>query len=106
MKPTVLGAGGGDIIEAGSNITITRVNGKRTISSTGGAGFSTLSATETPNEVITEFTFASALAQPSYIVVDNVWMKATTAAGTVNWTWSGTVATLTIPAVDDIWAVV
>lgn len=74
-------------------------------SSTGG-GFTALSATETPNGVLKVFTFASATAQPSYLVVDNVWMKAVTKSGTVNWTWLGTQATLTIPPVDDIWGVV
>lgn len=77
-----------------------------TISS--GGGFTTLTATETPNSNIKIFTFSGASAQPSYLVVDNVWLQATTAAGTVNWTWNnGTKkATLTIPPNDDIWAVV
>ncbi len=101
--------GGGDVVSAGSNITITTdVDGKKVIASTGGGGLTALSATETPNGVLTVFTFSTATAQPSYLVVDNVWMKATTAGGTVNWTWNnGTKkATLTIPATDDIWGVV
>lgn len=99
--------GGGDVVLAGSNVSITTdANGKKVINSTGGSGFTVLAATETPDGSRTQFTLPSALAKPSYLVVDNVWMKATTASGTVNWTWSGTVATLTIPAVDDIWGVV
>lgn len=72
------------------------------------SGFTELSATETPNGSLKVFTFSSASAQPSYVVVDNVWMKATSKAGTVNWTYaSGTKkVTLTIPANDDIFAIV
>lgn len=97
---------------AGSNMTISPqlVNGLLTLTfaSTGGSGFTTLNATETPDSSITTFTFAGATAQPSFLIVDNVWMRATTALGTVNWTWNnGTKkATLTIPAVDEILAVV
>ena len=72
----------------------------------GGGGFTPLAATETPNSILKVFTFSAASAQPSYLVVDNVWMKPTTAAGTVNWTWAGTQATLTVPPSDDLWAVV
>lgn len=97
--------GGGDTVSAGSNITITNVGGSKVISSTGGSGFTQLTATETPNGSRTAFTFAAASAQPTYLVVDNVWMKAIAKSGTVNWTWLGTVATLTIPPNDDIWGV-
>lgn len=71
-------------------------------------GFTTLAATETPDGSTTVFTFSTATAQPSYIVVDNVWMKATTKAGNTNWTWNSgaKTATLSIPPSDDIWAVV
>lgn len=105
---TTMARGGGDTIAAGTGISITNANGVKTIVATGGAGFSTLAATETPDGSTTVFTFATATAQPSYLVVDNVWMKATTAAGTVNWTWNGGTkkATLTIAPVDDIWGVV
>jgi hypothetical protein len=89
--------------------TIThRQSGVTDISFGSSGGFTTLDATETPNGSTTAFTFASATAKPSYLVVDNVWMKATSKAGTVNWTWNSgtTVATLTLPAQDDIFAVV
>lgn len=98
--------GGGDTVEAGSNVTITNTNGVKTISATG--GFQTLTATETPNGSLTVFTFASATAQPSFIMSDNVTLRATTAAGTVNWTWNAgtSQATMTIPPQDDITAIV
>lgn len=74
----------------------------------GGSGFTQLSATETPDGAITVFTFAAASAQPSFIIVDNVWMKATTKSGAVNWTWNAGAkqATLTIPPNEDIVGVV
>ncbi len=99
-------------IVAGPNMTITDsvTNGLHTLTFTasGGSGFSQLSATETPNGTIKVFTFSAATAQPSFLVVDGVWMQATTASGTVNWTWASgpKQATLTIPANDDIYAVV
>jgi hypothetical protein len=99
--------GGGDTVKAGTNITLTRnADGTTTITAAGGGGFSTLTATETPNGSRTAFTFAAAVAQPTYLVVDNVWMKAVSKAGTVNWTWAGTTATLSVPAQDDIFGVV
>lgn len=98
---------------AGSNMTITDsvVNGLHTITfvSTGGSGFTKLTATETPNGTTKVFTFSAASAQPSFLVVDGAWMQAVTALGTVNWTWVGGAtkqATLTIPANDDIYAIV
>lgn len=97
---------------AGPNMTISDslVNGLHTITftSTGGSGFTELPATETPDGSRTQFTFATASAQPSFLVVDNVWMKAVTASGTVNWTWNGgtKVATLSVPSSDDIFGVV
>lgn len=100
--------GGGDVVEAGSNVTITRVNGRRRIASSGGSGFTTLDATETPNGILTVFTFSSASAQPTYVISDNVWLRAVSEVGTVNWTWSAGLkqATLAVPSLDDIWAVV
>lgn len=100
-----------DIIP-GSNITITDslVGGLHsiTISASAGGGFSTLAATETPDGIIKVFTFSGASAKPSFLVVDNVWMRDTTALGTVNWTWdNGTKkATLSITPVDEVFAIV
>lgn len=99
--------GGGMKLKAGAGQTLTR-NSDGTWSFTTGGGFSTLAATETPNGTLAVFTFAAATAQPSFVVSDNVIMKATTKAGTVNWTWnSGTKkATLTVPPQDEIYAIV
>lgn len=96
--------GGGDIVMQGTGVTITNVDGKKVISATGGAGFTPLDPTETPNGSLTVFTFAAATAQPSYIISDSVWMKATTKSGTINWTWNaGTKqATMTVPPQDDV----
>ncbi len=75
--------------------------------STGGGGFTTLSPTETPNGIITVFTFPSATAKPSFIMSDNVIMPAIAQSGTVNWTWNGTTqATLTIAPIDTVLAIV
>lgn len=95
----------------GMTITDSVVNGLHTLtfsSSGGSGGITTLAATETPNGNLTTFTFADASAQPSFLVVDNVWMKATTATGSTNWTWDSGAkqATLSIPASDDIWALI
>lgn len=99
--------GGGDVVQAGTNVTVTRQNGKRVISSTGGSGLTALYATEVPDGIITVFTFALASTKPQYIVYDNVWMRETTAFGTTNWSWDNALkqATLALPPVDDIWAV-
>ncbi len=79
-----------------------------TLTGGGGGGLTELTATETPNGNLTVFTFAAAAAQPTYIVVDNVWMKAVSKAGTTNWTWNGGTlkATLAIPPTDEIFAFV
>lgn len=100
--------GGGDTVGAGTNITIATVNGVKVISSTGGSGFTVLTATQTPNGIRTTFTFAAATAQPSFIVSDGIWLKATSAAGNTNWSWNNLLkqATLSIPPTDDVWAVV
>lgn len=100
--------GGGDTVAAGSNVTITSVNGVKTISSSGGSGFTQLTATETPNGVLTVFTFALASAQPSFIISDGVWMEATAQDSTVNWTWNNVTkkATMTIPPASAIKGIV
>ena len=100
--------------KAGSNITITlTADTKGAITAqfdaSGGGGFSTLAATETPNGSTTVFTFASATAKPHFVMSDHVWMPSTDADGvTVNWTWNnGTKkATMTIPPYNDIIAIV
>lgn len=99
--------GGGDTVAAGTNVTITRLtSGAVQISAQ--AGFTALDPTETPNGSRTVFTFATATAKPSYIISDNVLMKATAKSGTVNWTWSSALkqATMTVPPQDDIEGIV
>lgn len=89
--------------------TVTRSpDGVTTVAITGTGGITVLDATETPDGNTTVFTFAGASAQPSYVVADNVWLRAMTKKGTVNWTWNaGTKAvTLTIPPNDELFAVV
>lgn len=102
--------GGGDVVTAGSNITITTdSNGKKVITGLSGAGFTPLTATETPDGSITVFTFALASTQPSFILADGVWKEPTDQDGvTVNWTWdAGTKkATLTIPPISGIKGIV
>lgn len=93
--------GGGDSIVAGSNITVTRVGGRRSIASSagGGSGFTELTATGTINSVNAAFTFTE---KPDYIVKDGVFMKENK-----GWTWSsGTLtATLDVPPDVDIYGV-
>lgn len=98
--------GGGDTVAAGANVSISQSGGVKTISVT--SGLTKLTATETPNGVLTAFTFSAATAKPSFVISDNVWLQATSKAGTVNWTWNSVskVATLTVPPVDDILAIV
>lgn len=101
--------GGGDTVLAGTGITITRDSvGRSTIASTGGGGFSTLDATETPDGINVVFTFSTASAKPSYIVADGVWTKATGKNGQVNWTWNAGAkqATLNVAPISDIYAIV
>lgn len=103
--------GGGMTLVAGSNITLVRNNnGTWSISSSGGSGFTTLTATETPSIAVPVFvfTFPAATAKPSFIIVDNVWQRDTTKAGGVNWTWNvgAKQATFTSAPQDDILGVV
>ncbi len=106
LKPGMGYVHGGGItrLTAGTNITIVKLtDGSYRITAAGG-GFTALTATETPNGVRTVFTFAGASAQPTYMRVDGTLTKATSASGTVNWTWNAGLkqATLVIPAQDDI----
>lgn len=65
-------------------------------SSTGG-GFTVLNTTSTVNNSNQAFVFPTATAQPTVIVSDGVWFTATDSNGVVQWSWSGTIATLVIP---------
>jgi hypothetical protein len=73
------------------------------------SGFTRLAPTQTPNGSRTVFTFATATAQPSYVVSDHALMPATDEDGvTVNWTWSQTnkQVTMTIPPNNGLFGVV
>ncbi len=97
--------GGGDTVAAGTGITISKnSNGVSTISSTGGGGFTTLTATEVPNGTLTVFTFSTATAQPTFIVSDGTFQPAVAKSGTTNWTWNAGAkqATMTVPPQNDI----
>lgn len=96
-----------DINFTGATVT-QNSDGSTTVAVTGGSGFTTLDATETPDGNRKVFTFAAASAQPTFIIVDNVWLRATTASGVVNWTWNGGTlkATLTTPANEEVLGIV
>lgn len=83
--------------------------GGTSTASTGG-GFTTLTATEIPSSItpVYIFTFPAAIAQPSFIISDNVWQRAITKSGTVNWTWNtGTKqATFIVPPQDEVLGIV
>lgn len=101
-KPSGYVHGGGDTVAAGSNITITTVNGRKVISSTGGGGnFSVMQPTGDVDGINTVFTFASA---PSVIVVDEgrTMQKVQKDGITTNWTGT-TVITLSIAPEFDIY---
>ncbi len=54
--------GGGDTVSAGTNITITNVNGTKQISSTGGSGaFTPVAVTPTPDDTTLIYTAASSI---------------------------------------------
>lgn len=99
--------GGGDLVAAGSGVTITEINHQKVISATGGS-VTYLEPTETPDGNIKIFTFTAAAAQPSSVLSDGVRMKAVTKNGIVNWTWNNSLkqATMTIPPENDIEAIV
>lgn len=101
----VLGGVTDDSLQEIRMLRVDPVTGRLLVSPSGGTGgFTTIDATEIPNGVRTVFTFPTATGQPAFIVSDNAMMRATTANGTVNWTWNaGTLeATMTIPPNEDI----
>lgn len=99
--------GGGDTVSAGSNVTITTVDGIKVISTLGGS-FTVLTATEVPDGNITVFTFPAATAQPTFIISDNAQMRPTTSSGVVNWTWDNILkqALMTVSPNEDIVAII
>ena len=73
----------------------------------GGGGFTVLQPTETVDGIRTVFTFATATAQPSYMLIDGLMKPPTTNAGSIIWTWnSGALqATFTTPPQDDLFGI-
>lgn len=89
-------------------VRVEPTTGRVLISVSGATGaFTVLQPTETPNGVLTVFTFATATGQPQFVISDNAMQQATTKSGTVNWTWNNGAlqATMTIPPQDDIVAI-
>ncbi len=81
--------GGGDTVDAGTNITITTVNGKKVISSTGGASLSVLAVTGTVNDSNVSFTVAS---QPTLVAINGVLYRTT--GDIITWTYLAGTLTL------------
>lgn len=102
--------GGGPVLSAGTGVTITfDDNGVATISSSGGGGFTKLSATEPVDGSRKIFTFATASIQPSLLVSDGVELTPLdqTVAQNVQWTWNEGLlqATMTTPPQFSIFAI-
>lgn len=100
--------GGGDTVVAGIGISIsTDSSGLKTISASGG-GFTSLTSTETVDGILTTYTFPSALAKPSFMIIDGAIQRATASDGAVYWTWNNATkkATFTLPPQDDIIGIV
>lgn len=93
-------------------ITFLKVGGFRGGGSSTG-GFVTLLATQVPNGSISVFTFATATAQPKFLVIDYAQKPAVAANGLVNWTWNNgtkqatlnTVGNQCPPPNEDIYAI-
>ncbi len=86
------------IINFGSNLTVSRnASGVITVSATGGAGVTELTATGTINSINTAFTF---LSKPTYIFVDGTKYRENE-----GWTWNGGTLTATTTKAPDfsIW---
>lgn len=91
----------------GAGVTITNGHGTITIAAAGG-GLSQLTTASTVNGTNTTFVFASASAQPSYVVSDGVWLTILDNNSNPQWAWtSGTkTVTMTVPPTGSIFAVV
>lgn len=85
--------GGGDTVQAGSNITITRTSsGKTVISSTGGGGLSPQQKTSgTIDDSNTVFGFAT---QPTLVNVNGGFYQQT--GGSITWTWNAGTSQVTL----------
>ena len=68
--------GGGDTVGAGTNVTITTVNGTKIINASGGGGFTILNTASAVNNSNQTFVFSTATAQPTFVVLDGVYFTA------------------------------
>lgn len=89
--------GGGDTVGAGTNITITNVNGVKVISSTGGSGSGYQAPTGTVDGVNKVFVYVTA---PNAIVVDGISLRKVSSDGTVNWTGTTNITLSVAPNFD------
>lgn len=71
------------------------------VDATGGGGLTLITITGTVNGVNTTFTCS----QPTYVVADGVWSRATDsqASPQTNWTWAAGTLTMTVPPQSDIY---
>lgn len=95
---------GGITDDANQYIRMLRVDpatGRVLISNSGGGGFTELPATGTVDGSNAVFTFTQ---QPTYIVSDHAWYKATNKSGSTNWTGTTTV-TMVVPPQEDIFGI-
>lgn len=84
--------GGGDTVAAGTNVTITSSGGVKTISSTGGSGFSILTATGTVDDSNVTFTFIS---QPTLLCINGAFYQSS--GGAITWSYVTGTVTLSSP---------
>lgn len=100
--------GGGDTVQAGTNITIVKNSaGKSVISSTGGAGFTILTTLSTVDGSNQSFVFSAATAQPSLVVVDGIQLTVLDNNGATQWSWNSGTKTVTLstpPPINSIFA--
>lgn len=87
--------GGGDTVGAGTNVTITTVNGTKIINATGSSAVTVLTATGTIDDSNTVFTFTVA---PTLVNINGSFYSSTsTIGGTLAWTIAGLTVTLANP---------
>jgi len=93
---------------AGFAIAKTGASTFANVATGGGGGYTVLASTEIPDGIITVFTFASATAQPTFMLIDFAQKPAVNRDSSVNWTWAAgpKQATIAIPPYNDISAIV
>jgi len=94
---------GGITDDAAQEIRMLRVNpvtGRLLVSGTGSGGLTEITFTGTVNGLNTVFTVAS---QPTYVVSDGAWYKATDNNGVTQWTYNAGTVTMVIPPTSSIY---